>query len=332
MSARLADEAARDFGVRRTRERLLQAVALIGLAAILYWGLRRVNRAELAHALAQTDATLLVLAAVVNFAALAVQAWRWHALLQPIEAVGYGTSLAGMILSFAASSVLPARAGELVRIRVVSQRTKAGVAAVVGSTLLDHIVNGVTLAPLAVLIAASPSTPAWMRRGVLIVLCVVLAVGTVAWFAAPSEGARTPHGVGPRAMIARARAGLTALRSPGAFFRAISIGLLAWTLELATTVLTTMACGLGSGLTQAAVVLVAVNLALVVPSPPANLGTFEVGAVLALTALGVPTESAVAFALCYHFMQLASVWIAGIVTWLLLRRGGARGEPVTVGG
>jgi uncharacterized membrane protein YbhN (UPF0104 family) len=60
-------------------------------------------------------------------------------------------------------------------------------------------------------------------------------------------------------------------------------------------------------------VLMAVNLALVVPfAPPANLGSLEVGATLALMESGVPKERALAFALVYHLLQVIPIGFAGL--------------------
>jgi uncharacterized membrane protein YbhN (UPF0104 family) len=46
---------------------------------------------------------------------------------------------------------------------------------------------------------------------------------------------------------------------------------------------------------------------------PANLGTLEVGAVLALLELGVPKGQAVAFALSYHLLQIIPVAVIGFL-------------------
>jgi len=60
-------------------------------------------------------------------------------------------------------------------------------------------------------------------------------------------------------------------------------------------------------------VLVAVNVAMVVPfAPPANFGTIEVGATLALLEYGVSKEHALAFALVYHLLQILPIGIGGL--------------------
>jgi uncharacterized protein (TIRG00374 family) len=298
-------------------------LGVAALGAVLFWALRHVDFRALGQALVRTDARLLALAAVINIVALAVQAWRWYLLLQTLGPVSYPTSLAAMIFSFAISSLAPARAGELARVRIVARDAGLATASVVGGTVLDHVINGVSLAPLALLIPLAPNLPPWLRQGVLLVLAVALAAGAVAWLVAPSERKRQSER-GMHAVIADLRQGFTPMRAPGTLIRVVLVAMLAWAFEVATTVVTLAATGLPFDLGTAVVTLIAVNLALVVPAPPANLGTFEVGAVLALTALGVPRAPAVAFALCYHALQLVSVWLAGAVTWAVYRGGGPR--------
>ena len=63
-----------------------------------------------------------------------------------------------------------------------------------------------------------------------------------------------------------------------------------------------------------ALVLVGVNVAMVVPfAPPANFGTVEVGATLALLEYGVSKEHALAFALVYHLLQVLPIGVGGLV-------------------
>ena len=88
----------------------------------------------------------------------------------------------------------------------------------------------------------------------------------------------------------------------------------AWALEVNVTTLSMRAVGLHLPLGPTLFVLLAVNLALALPvATPANLGTLEVGAVLALLELGVPKGQAVAFALSYHLLQIIPVAVIGFL-------------------
>jgi uncharacterized membrane protein YbhN (UPF0104 family) len=93
---------------------------------------------------------------------------------------------------------------------------------------------------------------------------------------------------------------------------ALGASLLGWLAEIGVTWMTMAALGIHLPIAAAVLVLVAVNLALLFPfAPPGNLGTLELGATLGLMAFGVSKEHALAFAICYHALQLVPVTLLG---------------------
>jgi uncharacterized membrane protein YbhN (UPF0104 family) len=88
---------------------------------------------------------------------------------------------------------------------------------------------------------------------------------------------------------------------------------LAWGLEIYVVLFTLRAFHLHVPIGTSLLVLMAVNLALVVPfAPPANLGSLEVGATLALMESGVSKETGLAVALVYHLLQVIPIGFAGL--------------------
>ena len=111
--------------------------------------------------------------------------------------------------------------------------------------------------------------------------------------------------------VARARSGLMAARNPRAVAQAAMFSAFAWTLEIAVTMLVLAAFHLPHGLPQAMGVIFGVNLALAIPSPPASLGNFELGAGTALVAFGGDPGHAAAFAIGLHAVQLLPTLVMG---------------------
>jgi uncharacterized membrane protein YbhN (UPF0104 family) len=132
-------------------------------------------------------------------------------------------------------------------------------------------------------------------------------------------------------LLALARQGLAASRDPRALGLSLGASLVAWGLEINVTALSLRAMGLHLPLAVSVLVLVAVNLALAVPfAPPGNAGTLELGATLALVGFGVPKEQALAFAICYHLLQVVPIAIVG---FFVLGRGlRASADPAWSGG
>jgi uncharacterized membrane protein YbhN (UPF0104 family) len=111
--------------------------------------------------------------------------------------------------------------------------------------------------------------------------------------------------------VARARSGLMAARNPKAVAQAALFSALAWMLEITVTMLGLAAFHLPHDLPHAMGVIFGVNLALAIPSPPAALGNFELGAGTALVAFGGDAGHAAAFAIGLHAMQLLPTLVMG---------------------
>jgi uncharacterized membrane protein YbhN (UPF0104 family) len=81
--------------------------------------------------------------------------------------------------------------------------------------------------------------------------------------------------------------------------------------EILLTLVALAAFHLPHDLPHAMGVLFGVNLALAIPSPPASLGNFELGAGSALVAFGGEPDHAAAFAIGLHAMQLLPTLVMG---------------------
>ena len=107
---------------------------------------------------------------------------------------------------------------------------------------------------------------------------------------------------------------------PRALGSSLGASLGAWALEVVVVRLAARSVGIALPLSAGLVVLVTTNLMLAFPvAPPANLGTLELGATLGLLGFGVGMDRALAFALCYHTLQVVPVALLG---GILAGRGG----------
>jgi uncharacterized protein (TIRG00374 family) len=168
--------------------------------------------------------------------------------------------------------------------------------------------------------------PGWLRSGswVALALFAVAVTAVVAMRPVERDG-REPATDGTPArrlahLLGKLQHGLTGVRQPRALALAFAASLVAWTLEVGVVLLTLRAIGLRLPVPAAFLVLAAVNLALAFPvAPPANVGTLELGATLALVEFGVAKERALAFAILYHLLQVVPIAVMGV---LFASRGG----------
>jgi len=223
-------------------------------------------------------------------------------------------------VGFAVSTVVPARAGEIARLQWFSRRTGIPRASVVGSIVLDHLVNAAgLLLGLAVLPFFLKTVPFWIRPGAWFTLAL-FTMGAMLVFAlrplrtSPWAPAQNHPVKGINGILVSVRQGLAATGRPAALGLSLGASFVSWTLEVNVIIIAMRAVGLTLPLAASILVLLAVNLALAFPlAPPGNLGTLEVGATLALLAFGVTKEQALAFGLVYHFLQILPIGILGLI-------------------
>ncbi len=314
----------------------LRFAGLAILAATLGWAAHDVSWPALAAVAATASPLWITLAALVNLGAVYAMAARWRALLRPLAPrVGQIDAFKAMVMGFAVSIVVPARAGELARAEWLGRRNGLSRASILGSILLDHLVNA---AGMFLGIAALPlvlDLPGWLHSAIWVALAVFATAGTTVVLLRPKAGLASPDGQPPSGKVggavadflARLRLGLTAMRDRRALARSALASLLAWLLEIHVVFFSLRAFDIHVPFGVSLLVLMAVNLALVVPfAPPGNFGTLEVGATLALMESGVPKEHALAFALAYHFLQVIPLALGGLT---LAGRSLLRGAPVT---
>ena len=303
---------------RRTRALRIGAVA--ALLAAASWTFHDVVWGELWSAVKSARLSLIVLAAAINLTAVAFQAARWLAVVRPLSrAATLGQAFKAMLVGFAASTVVPARAGELARMHWFARRTGLPRPTVLASIVLDHLVNAAGLLLGLAVLPFFVAVPLWIRPGAAFVLALFTVAAMLVFGLRPIPDRPAPDGErlpakGIAAFLASARQGLAATTRPRALGLSLSASLLSWALEVNVVAVAMRAVGLNLPFTAAFLTLLAVNLALAFPfAPPGNIGTLEVGATLALVGFGVPKEQALAFGLVYHFLQVVPIGILGMV-------------------
>lgn len=340
----------------------LSRVIGIGLAVGLLWlALRGVDATALGSVFARADlrwAVPLVAAALLSHL---VRAWRWRLLLAalpeaqdtPVAAVPTEATtrpamarvptlwetFAAVMMGYAVNYALP-RAGEVVRTATVSRRTGLALSSVLGTVVLDRLLDMAMLVlclatlplvmrdrlgpmaamfvhPLRDRLAASPALV------IALVTAALAGLAALVWLWRRSSGASSRLG----GLMAGFRDGLATLgRSP---HRAALVGatLVMWGLYLAMAYLPFLmlqqAAPYGLSVADGWAIMLLGSLGMVVPAP-GGAGSFHYVTIETLTRLwGVARADAAAYAVLAHGAQLVVYVLAGALCFVLLgaRRG-----------
>jgi glycosyltransferase 2 family protein len=225
-----------------------------------------------------------------------------------------------------ANAVLPGRIGELARVAVLSRRIEEERRADTWATLLGTVFahRVFDLFPVLLLIgyvAATAKIPHWALASVIVFVIVAFAL-----FAFALASARHRHRSvleeaegGVRRLITMARYGLGVLHAPLPAAFAALLQCLGWLCQLLAVWATMYAFDIHEPLPAAGLVLLLMNVAMLFPLWPGNVGLVQAAVALPLVSYGVPYAKGFAFGIGLQAIEM-SVGV-GIGLLFLAREG-----------
>jgi len=314
---------------------LLCGGVTIGLLA---WSLRDLSLPALVEVLSRVNYGWLAVALGAYLVVFALRAWRWGLLLAAQCWPGrWRDRFHAFFVGYAANSVLPASAGEVVRAVLLNRWAKVPVEPALGSVLGEKLMDVlVVFLILLALLARQPqlsgSLPLGLLGAVIGVSCALF------WLLAryPKVITNATGHVMQRLGLGRWRSrveqllggllsGLSVFRQPGQFLLTLGATFLSWVVNGITYWVVLLALGItapgwiGSLITQS---LAAFAIAL--PSSPGFVGPFEAAVRFGLNLYQVAGAEAIAAALLLRLVMYVLAPLLGLL--LALRLGLSRSD------
>lgn len=298
----MAEEAAPQRMWPRTIAGLSAGLVAAG-CVVLYLGISQKALFDSLHDVAPLP---LLFAAAGGLVLMALQALRWWTVMRPVLNLTYAQSYRALMVGFFFNVLLPARGGDLLRVQYLGKRTGISRAKLLGTEIVDFCSDKwgwVAAFPIVCLLGSPPS---WLFRALLLIGGLVVGVGAL--LALMGSGLLRR---GPR-WLTNLRDGFAVNHWKRLLVVETVIAPLPWLWETFVIAVAGHALGLDLTLMQAFAALTAFNVATTVPSP-GNAGSFEAGGTLALTAFGIPKETALAFIFLYHLTQVLPGFAGGVL-------------------
>jgi uncharacterized membrane protein YbhN (UPF0104 family) len=290
------------------------AVLLVLFACVFF--VRSIDFSVVLAAMRSASPLLLLAAAAANLLHVGTRVLRLRELLSPARRVAVGRLYRYSLAFCAGNNLLPARAGEAVRIWLLHSRESIAASTSVSASVMEKLCDVVALlvlaAPLPWLI---PDLPSWVAGAILSSSALALAAVVVLAILLRAHREAPLHTLRGRLYL-----GARALGSPRALFAIAVWSFAVWFSDAAALVLVLRALGCDIPLAGTVFVMLTLNLAIAVPSTPAGVGAFELGAVAALRVLHVGEGPALAVALLYHVVQMVPVTVLGLPDLLSITR------------
>lgn len=275
------------------------------------------------------------------------RAGRFWFLVRPLGRIDFTDLLLVAFAGFLWILVLPWRLGEFVRPQLLAQVSRPDASAAptigfpqaLGAVAVERVVDGLIVC--AMFFGASAATPqpsalpglhaACLGAAALFGGALAVLLALAVWPRAAGSVLRASLGrVAPRladrlAELAQGvSAGLVALPAPRWLAAFLLSTLVYWAANALGMWVLARGCGLELGLVESIVVLAVLNLTLLVPGPPAHVGTFQLGVLTGLSLFTTPAVASshgVVYAFYLYVCQVGMIAVLGTVASLRLRWG-----------
>lgn len=325
------------LGSRRFQA-IASAVLAIGLFAFF---LSRVPLSEIGARIASASPVWLAASLGISIATFALRALRWTWILRPVGRVPVFPAFRATAIGFAANTVLPARAGEILRPAILARERNLPFPALLASIVFERILDAsAQLCYLAVALTFGGFTGSFsgsrVRWAVAVIAAVAIAVAlfAVLWRDATERFLDWLFNALPaRARPAARRIahtfldGFASLKTPRLAVLVAGGSLALWFVINLQVYCSLRAFGLDLPLTAAFMVTTAAVLGLAVPTP-GGVGGYHAAVQFALTDIfHVPIATATGVALVAHAISFAPISIIGFTLFAAspLRKQGLKG-------
>jgi hypothetical protein len=320
---------------------LFRTLLVVGLAAgLIAVFLRNADLPRVWTAMRTARPDLVALSIVLTGVSYVVRAERWQYLLAPLGKPRYSSVFRTTVIGFAASAVLPARAGEVLRPYLLARREGLSATAAFATIVIERVLDviGVLLLLGAYLVMFDPGSAARSsmlfeatRAGGLTMaaLSVVALAGMFVLAGHPDRlhaGVMKAERVLPSrlaslgARLARAFAeGLAALRRPERLIAALAWSIALWVAIAGGIWAVTAAFGIPMSPFGAWLLLAPLVVGVAVPTPGGIGGFHEAYRMSATAFFGADNDAAVAAAIVLHAVSFGPVVLAGF--WFALQDG-----------
>lgn len=324
-------------GVGQSRGWML--LGLLFSAVFLWVSFQGVDIEAVGKAMVASDPWWVFLAALANMANLWLRAVRWRLLLGPIRSLPCGDVFSATMIGFATNNVLPARTGELFKVYVLGEKHEMRKSSVLATVVAERLFDVTALLALTLvgLVGGFSVGADWMGAAadsatIIVVGMVVLLIAIRRW--GKRIAALWKSKLGRVRLISHERWAnalmafvdglewMTRKEMGRIVPPVVLVSILIWLCMLVNVYWALVAFQFPLSLTAAVLLLVGQSFGMLVPSGPAQLGTYQFITVALLGLLGVSQTDALGLSLVLHatrFFPTTVIGLCYLIGWFCYR-------------
>ena len=286
--------------------------ALAGMVVLLVW--RGPEWGLVADAFRLVVWEWVVVAILLNLLSVVARAAAWNRVIEqamPPPRPRFREVFSAFGVGLFANAVLPGRIGELARVAVLTRRRRQerradAWATLVGTVFAHRVFDVFPVLLLIGFVLATSEIPHWALTSLMIFAAVGFGLFAFALASARRHHRSVLEEAGPvRRLVTMARYGLGVMREPVPAAIAVLLQCLGWTFQLLAVWATMRAFDIHVPLHAAGLVLLLMNVAMLFPLWPGNIGLVQAAVALPLVSYGVPYAKGFAFGIGLQAIEMS---------------------------
>ncbi len=266
---------------------------------LLYLALRGVDWCGVGRTISGARPEWLLAALALGLAAGSLRALRWRILLNAAseKPVGFLSVFGALMAGYLGNLVLPARAGEVVRSLLISNRSGLSKTYVITTALGERVMDAIALVLFSALaLLGVPEKPVWIA-GVARSMAAAAVVAAAGVAGLPYIHRYIERFVPRvlRGLLEQVVLGLRAFHHPARLAGFIALTVVIWTTEVFVAMSTARAIGLDLSFSATLLFISAMGLSSALPSAPGYVGIYQFVAITVLGPFGIAKDAAVAY-------------------------------------
>lgn len=284
------------------------------MIGLLVWYVPRLDLESIKNALLQAHRDQLAIAVLVVLLTWTVRSTLlWQILRIRLEKLKFLT-LAGInMVGAMMDQTIPGRSGIFARWGLLSLREPQSKAFIFSAIMFALLIEGIGLLSIFFFsMALSPQIREFAHWSLsMVFVFVIIGILLGLFYSQALENFSKKFRFGNWSIIKSFFEVAHQVRSPWRFLSWWAIGTFSWLLQIVGIYYLSAAFELPLSFFDASLLLMSVNLAILIPIIPGNVGTIQLVISTLLTKLGFDTEQALAFSIAYHLIQIVPVCLIG---------------------
>jgi hypothetical protein len=238
---------------------------------------------------------------------------RWKLMLSSPHNLTFKTSQGALFISLFGNNIFPLKLGDIWRVFLVKKRDNISRISAGSSLILERIYDGLSILLIIWLsiLFFHTSVPIIIKKIIFyfgIFILSSLSILTIS-FRLFSKKLQL---IDSNSFLRKFFSGISLLNSSRANFSLIVFSFVIWSIETLSYGFFIKAFNFEISIPFLALIIFTVNIALLIPAAPGNLGTFEYSMILATSAFGITKNSGLSLALVIHFLRYISTNFVGL--------------------